>query len=98
MYHKFIVNSEKNRTDTTYITDLFSFVFILSTEIVFILSNRNNNLCVNTFSKKLLHEGLNIKKENPYISAIHYSQQQQQKKKKKNHRTSHYYWISRFLK
>lgn len=76
MYHKFIINSEKNKTDTTYITDLFSFVFILS--------NRNNNLCVNTFSKKLLHEGLNIKKENPYISAIHYSQQQQKKKEKKS--------------
>lgn len=72
MYHKFIVNSEKNKTDTTYITDLFSFVFILS--------NRNNNLCVNTFSKKVLHEGLNIKKENLYISAIHYSQQQRKKK------------------
>lgn len=76
MYHKFIINSEKNKTDTTYITDLFSFVFILS--------NRNNNLCVNTFSKKLLHEGLNIKKENPYISAIHYSQQQKKKEEKKS--------------
>lgn len=74
MYHKFIINSEKNKTDTTYITDLFSFVFILS--------NRNNNLCVNTFSKKVLHEGLNIKKENPYISAIHYSQQQKKRRKK----------------
>lgn len=79
MYHKFIINSEKNKTDTTYITDLFSFVFILS--------NRNNNLCVNTFSKKLLHEGLNIKKENPYISAIHYSQQQKKEEKKSLHIT-----------
>lgn len=81
MYHKFIVNSEKNKTDTTYITDLFSFVFILS--------NRNNNLCVNTFSKKVLHEGLNIKKILTFQQFIIHNNNK--KKKKKNHCTSHYY-------